>query len=233
MDELIPSADLSPRGFVAFLANKWTLTGLSGIPYLGGPLETYISSTLAEVREQKWRDFLRGVEAEIKRLGTEKLDADYLCSPDFINRFQRIYEEVTSRAEHDKIPYLRSYLINCAWLNGPDITWKEVFFQYVTRLTGSHLRVLEGFRSVQNRLSEKDRFGLPQRIAGRAPLTIGDLTSHATEIGDELCELLVVDLLSLGLVRQWTGAPAEPPGWSISRSGLAFSSFILSPSISR
>ena len=209
------------------LANAYFQAGLSIVPGIGGPSQLILSAHLQEVKEKRWKEYWASIEDKVKRIDSEKLDLNYISSQDFLDRVASVHAIVTGNADSIKIAYLKRYIINCLWKNGPDITWKEIFLQYLRNLTGSHLRILQEFYNIQESLSEKERFGLNQRNE-RAPLTIHNMKVQCKDLfSDEtLVILLINDLNAMGLLRQWPGDLNVPEWWSITKSGILLLNFV-------
>ena len=198
---------------------------LSAIPIAGGPLQILLSAEITKLRERKWQKFASMVEERLGKVESQSIDLQELRSENFLNLFQRGASEVTERADEEKLKYLRDYLIRCAWQNGPDTTLKEVFFSYLQRCTGTHLRILEIFYSIQGNLSSADRFRIPNPTEV-APVDETRLKLQLVSTFDTaLLKMVTNDLEFMGLIHPWNSNNREK-GWSLSDVGIAFFSFL-------
>jgi hypothetical protein len=207
------------------ISGKFVQAGISAIPYVGGPAQVVISGYIQEIRDRRWKSYWESVEQRVRELGQEKVDADYFATEDFVSRFRTLHNEVVERADTEKFNYLRDYFIGCIWKIGPDVVWKDLFFQYLTRCSGAHLGVLESFYSIQSQLSLTDRFNLPKKTE-KSPLTVNEMQKLNPTFDVQLIEILINDLEAFGLIKAWLGSPVEPRGWSISDAGLLFMRFL-------
>jgi hypothetical protein len=99
----IPARD--ERGIFALIKNKWVQTGLAGIPWVGGPVQTYLAGVVSELDRKKWETYCRSFEARLEQINSEKVDASYFSSEDFALRLRRVYQEVTTGADDVKLSY--------------------------------------------------------------------------------------------------------------------------------
>lgn len=216
--------------FLEIVTNKFTQVGLaSGLSLLGplgAGLQAYLTETINELKERRWRVYWDSVEKRILEIDKNKIDYNYLESEDFLDRFRELYENVTSSSDKEKLKYLRDYLIACVWKVRPDITWRDLFFRYINEYTGTHLVILEQFYMIQGNLSYYDRFELPNKNE-RVPLTIKQIC-QITQLNEQLLEILIADMASSGLLREWHGEKNRPNilGWSITNSGIRFMEFL-------
>ncbi len=210
---------------IKLIENKWVQSGIAGIPFVGGPIQSYLSNVVSDLDKKKWEEYWSSVEVRIVELDENKIDFNYFTSEDFVQRLRVMYSQVTSGCDNTKLEYLRDYFVTCASKVDIDITWKDIFLKYLGEMNGVHLMILRIFLDNQGNLSYKDRFELPQRISN-SPLCIKDI-SHALHTHDTyLVEMVVADLSSTGLISAWNGEPKEPKGWSINDSGIKFMKFL-------
>jgi hypothetical protein len=207
------------------ISNKFVQAGISYIPQIGGPAQVVISAYIQEIKERRWKSYWESIEQRVLELGQEKIDVDYFATEDFASRFRSILDEVVKSADEEKLKYLRDYFLGCILKSGPDVVYKDLFFQYIDRCSGAHLGVLESFYSIQGHLSLTDRFGLPLRTE-ECPLTATGIQNLNPTFDAQLIEILINDLESFGLVKAWLGKPVEPRGWSISDAGVLFMRFL-------
>lgn len=210
---------------LSLIRNKWINIGIAGIPYLGGPLQVYLSKVVDEIDRSEWDKYWKSVEARLLSLGEEKVDVDYFTSEDFIRRLRRMHSQVTYGCDETKLEYLRDYFVACASNTAIDITWRDLFLKYLSEMSGVHLLVLRVFLDRQSHLSHKDRFELPQRLSN-SPICIEDIVSAMDTDDALLVEMVTADLTATGLLGSWSGEPAEPKGWSITESGLKLMHFL-------
>jgi hypothetical protein len=207
------------------IRNKWVQAGIAGIPYIGGPIQVYLSNVVADLDRKAWQAYWSSVEERLSLLHESKVSADYFTSEDFVRRLRRIHSQVVSGCDETKLHYLRDYLISCMSEVDIDVTWKDLFLKHLSEMTGVHILVLRIFFERQKHLSYKDRFELPQRI-GDSPLCICDVASSMGTEDVPLIELVVADLSASGLLGAWLGEPREPKAWAVTETGLKLMEFL-------
>lgn len=202
------------------------MVAIASVPIVGSGIQVGFSEYLQRAKEIRWIEFWEGVEKQLNELSDQKLDADYLKTEDFVNRVCAIHTQIISTEDTTKFEYLRNYLLNCLWDDAPDVSWKDLFFRYITNLSGTHLRCLSHFYKTQGGLSETDRFHLPQRTDS-VPLTCAHLLkAFPSSYEQKLIEAIISDLESYGLLRIWRGDTVNLAGWSITGTGIQFIKFV-------
>ncbi|SDH27372.1 hypothetical protein [Roseospirillum parvum] len=211
---------------VSIIRNKWLQSGIAGIPFAGGPAQAFLSNVVHEIDQKNWNIYWESVESCIEDLQKEKIDIEYFSSEDFLKRIRQIYREVVTGTDKTKLVYLRNYLLASASTQELDATWKDIFFDHLKSMTGSHLIILRFFYNTQNSLSLRDRFQLKQRIAN-SPIILESVCKEIESADKILVEMLVADLCARGLLALWLGDELMPRGWSITDSGLRLMRFLL------
>lgn len=211
---------------VKVIRNKWLQTGVAGVPFVGGPIQVFLSHVVHDLDMRKWRSYWHGVEEALRTLDESKVDTSYFTSEDFVLRIRSIYSEITTSADEVKTRYLRDYLLACALNSKPDVTWRELFWRHLKALDGAHLVVLQSFYEKQRLLSASDRFGLPQRI-DNCPINIAEACLAFEKSDATLVELICADLAARGLLARWMGEPVEPIAWSITDTGILLMDFLV------
>lgn len=213
---------------LSIIRNKWVQSGIAGIPFVGGSLQSFLSNVLQEVDKKAWNDYWNSVENRLIELDSGKINIDYFSSDDFVRRLRILHAEVVAGADSTKLQYLREYLVGCVSNLDIDTSWKDIVLEYLKKMTGTHLLILRIFYEKQNNLSLNDRFALPQRVSN-SPIVAKDIAKELKEIDRILVEMVIADLCSHGVLDVWLGSPQEPKGWSITDSGLRMMKFLVEP----
>lgn len=213
---------------VGLIRNKWIQSGVAGIPFAGGAIQSFMSNVIQEIDQRKWECYWEGLESRLLLVEKNKVNLEYFESEDFIRRLRRVYKEVVSGADSVKIDYLRNYIIASAFILEFDSTWKDLALRHLENITGSHILVLKFFFDTQKKLSFKDRFELHQRTEN-SPVVL-DKVVKALDCGDDtLVEMIISDLCASGLLASWHGGSSSSKGWSVTDSGLRLMNFLILP----
>lgn len=205
------------------------ITGISiassAVPVVGGPTSGTLNTWVVRMQQRRWKDYWESVEVRVAELERTVAAEKELGSEDFLRRVQQIHHQVIAEADDNKMAYLRDFLVGAASNAKPDSTWQDIFWDHVSRLTGSHLLILKHFYSLQKDLSLVQRFKLPQPTAS-SPLTPQKIGDALPAYDSSLILVLSADLAARGLLQEWSTGERSQRGWSITDTGLLLMRFL-------
>ncbi|MEW6249173.1 MAG: hypothetical protein AB1716_00875 [Planctomycetota bacterium] len=207
-----------------FDRNTWLQLLLGTIPYTGG-VHKAIAIRVQRIRDERLQRFLQGLQEDVRKLGEQKLNKDFLDSEAFYSVLEFVWTQVAQTRDQEKLRYLRAFFTSTLTNEAPDVTLEELFKKYLISMTGAHLRLLEVIYGKQSRYSRADRAHFPSPLEGEIPLSVVDLYNILPNYPTELIRTLCVDLTSNGLIGDWG---ATHPGervqerFYLADNGLAF-----------
>jgi hypothetical protein len=205
---------------------------LGTAPFAGG-LASLLGDVAQKRIEIRLRKFLISLAEEVDSLKgtlTGKVDRSFVTTDEFSASLQAVLEEVAHTADQRKESYLREFIIASGLRRRPDISWRDIFLQYLRQLSGAHLSTLSIFYSIQGGLADSDRIGGIE-IVGKVPLSLGQIHEQYPEINDTLLKVVCIDLANMGLLVDWRIVAPMQKGYQemyvISQSGVLFFRFLL------
>ncbi len=220
-----PISDRSKTPFLERVAEYIVVPGLSLVPGPGSVAASVISAALSDLRDTRWQQYLAQVEQRVGALEEGEIDEEFFRSPCFLDLLHKLYLEVVTSADDIKTQALKDYLVAYLWKNGPDTNWKMIFWDYLKRLSGSHLAILKYFYEIQRKMSFEDRFKLPKPI-NDSPISLDRIEQEFSNFDHVLVTVLISDLEAIQLVRQWGSGSTARLAWSMTDSGILFFRFL-------
>jgi hypothetical protein len=212
-------------------SNPLTKAIIGTIPFSGG-VASLLGDNAQKRQELRLRKFLNQVAIVVENMHTDlvsKVDKEYLMSDDFCAVVETLLLEVSRTADITKLKFLKAFFIASALKDRPDVTWKELYLNYIKQLSGFHLVILSIFFKIQGSLSTSDRMrGI--EIPGQVPILVTDIKSQLNTVDSLLIEISCNDLNNLGLIIDWKYIRSEninvQEKYCLSDSGLRFFNFI-------
>jgi len=212
-------------------SNPLTKAIIGTFPFSGG-VASLLGDNAQKRQELRLRNFLTQVAIEVEKMHSElaiKVDKEYLMSDDFCAVVETLLLEVSRTADMAKLKFLKAFFIASTLKDRPDVTWKELYLNYIKQLSGFHLVILSIFFNTQGSLSTSDRMrGI--EIPGKVPILVTDIKSQLNTADSLLIEISCNDLNNLGLLIDWKYLRSEninvQEKYCLSDSGLRFFNFI-------
>lgn len=212
-------------------SNPLTKAIIGTFPFSGG-VASLLGDNAQKRQELRLRRFLTQVAIDVEKMHSEltsKIDNKYLASDDFCAVIETLLIEVSRTADNEKIKFLKAFLIASTLKDRPDVTWKELFLNYIKQLSGFHLVILSIFYKIQGSLSTFDRMrGI--EVPGKVPILVEDIKYQLKTSDSLLIEISCNDLNNLGLIVDWKYLRSEninvQEKYCLTDSGLRFFNFI-------
>lgn len=206
-ENLIDEVDLvfkEQSKIVETTTNPFIKAIIGTVPFAGGA-----SSLLGDVsqkrQEIRLRKFLIQVAYRIKENEEDlrkRIDFEYLHSDDFCAVVDSLLQEASRTADVNKLSFLKDFMISATLHDRPDVSWKELFLNYIKQLSGIHLVILSIIYDVQGKLPSSDRIG-GSEILGKVPYSISQIEQKLPKIDPLLVKISCIDLSNLGLIVDW------------------------------
>lgn len=169
-----------------------------GTPFLGSMIDDAVTGVIGRRESERVKHWLINLDLAFQQLDDSKLDRSFLGSEEHIELFVAVAERVARSHQAEKHEALRNAFVNASCTDGSTGPFKHIVVRLIGDLTVEHMRLL---RIVTER---DDTFTAEEREANKDSTSIDDLTASLPIMSRVDVEALASDLLSLGLLRDWT-----------------------------
>ncbi|MFI5834620.1 hypothetical protein ACIA5A_13180 [Micromonospora sp. NPDC051300] len=221
----LAAVDREPNTALRLSASPIAQLILGTLPYAGG-----IGSTLAgrmqQRREERLRRFLLDLVADLEGLRTRQESVvERVDSEEYAELLHDTLEQVIASRDQERLAFLRRFLVAGSLDSRPDEGWIDIFFRYITRLSGAHLVVLRSIFDRQRNVAPSDRLG--RRRLKNVPVGLTDLRTQTYQ--DGLLRVCLADLANNGLLVDWrtlSGESGFQEEYCLTRNGFLFMRFL-------
>lgn len=166
------------------------------------PLTTYWVETVRSRREDDLYLFLAEVARQIDELRTQtnsQLDLDHVTGGDFAETLCNVTEVAVRQQDDSRRKYLQRFIVNYSKVQRPDTNLRNVFFQFASELTGTHLVILDEVYAAQHSLSDADLSVLGEQPDRSEALSINTMAQRL-RLDADLVSVLTAMLEARGML---------------------------------
>jgi hypothetical protein len=198
-------------------------SAFGAVPWIGSALNEVLFEHRSRIKQQRFEEFVAGMEADLSRLDESAINKDYLHSEEFSDLLESVVVRVVQSGDSARRARLREFLV--AQMRAPaPASDQELFLDIAAEITEKELEILQAYAEASKRpRAEDEPIEQPKKGAFR----------EAWNYGLEERQYLfhVQKLISRGLMYddglgRWS-TPAMK-FFEISELGLAFLSYVTS-----
>ena len=111
------------------------------IPGIGGCIASILGDTLADRKEERFREMLKGLASEIEA-NRERVDAEFVSKGDFLDIFESITKRVVNERSEEKRLAYRNILLAGIFSSAGDYDQVEYQMRILDQLDRDHITIL-------------------------------------------------------------------------------------------
>ena len=212
---------MTPIGRADQVAVTAIRSAFSAVPFVGGALNEVFFDHRSRLKQERFEEFVGGLELDLGRLKDTAINHDYLKSEEFSDLLESLVRRVVQTADPQKRERMRRILVSQLQVPAP-ASDQELFLDVAAAISEKELEILRTYNEAFNRIrTESEPIDQPKRGAFREGWSYGvDEPSYRHHVQKLIARGLMFD----DGVGRWSTSAMEI--FEISDLGRAFLSYI-------